>query len=124
VSVSRLGGLHPALRPNAEWSLAVAQHFGVPVRVTSVFRGWVAQKRLRDRFELCVARGQFGRPGPCRWPANRPGDSAHNFGFAYDSVTEPRFQRWWDHVREVAGFEVLPNDPPHAQLPSWRGFVR
>ncbi len=122
MSLSSLGGIHNALRPNAQWALDVAAAFRVPVRVTSVFRGWNAQQRLRDRFERCVAQGRFGRPGPCRWPANRPGDSAHNFGFAWDSVTPAVYQQWWTRVRVLAGFEVLPNDPPHAQLPNWRSF--
>jgi len=121
----RLGGLHPALRRNAQWALDVARWFRVPIQVTSVFRGRAEQKRLRDRFERCVAEGRFGQPGPCRWPANRPGDSAHNFGFAWDSSIEPRFQEWWNQVRELAGFEVLRRrDEPHAQLPNWRDFVR
>ncbi len=119
-----LRGIHSGLRPNAQWALDVARHFRVPVRVSSVFRGWTAQKKLRDRFERCVARGQFGQPGMCRWPANRPGDSAHNYGLAWDSVTERRYQEWWNRVRELAGFEVLPHDEPHAQLRNWRDFVR
>lgn len=119
----KLSGLHTALRPNAQWALDVAAFYDVPVNVTSVFRSWTAQKRLRDNFERCVASGQFGKTAKCRFPANRPGDSAHNHGLAWDSTVPPEFQDWWTHVRRLAGFEVLPNDIIHAQLTSWRDFV-
>jgi len=109
----RLAGLHPGLRTNAQWTLDVADFYGVPVNVTSVYRSWTAQKRLR---ELWLA-------GKSRFPANRPGDSAHNFGLAWDSTVAPEYQAWWDAVRRFAGFEVLPNDLIHAQLTSWRDFA-
>lgn len=118
-----LRGLHRQVRPAAEWAHAVARHFGVPVQVTSTFRDWQTQRRLRERFERCVAEGRFPSPGPCQFPANRPGDSAHNWSLAWDSTTEPRFQAWWDHVRRLAGFQVLENDRIHAQVPRWRQLV-
>jgi len=118
-----LRGLNQGLRPNAQWTLDVARHFGVPVTVTSVFRSWTEQRALRENFERCVAAGTFGRPGRCRFPANRPGDSAHNWGLAFDSTVAPEFQDWWDMVRRHAGFEVLPNDRIHAQFPNWRAIV-
>jgi len=109
----RLAGLNQGLRPAAEWSLAVADFYRVPVEVTSVYRSWIAQKRLRDRWLA----------GKSKWPANRPGDSAHNFGLAWDSTVPDWAQEWWNHVRRLAGFEVLPNDEIHAQLTNWRDFA-
>jgi len=119
----RLAGLDPALRPNGLWALDVAGFYGVPVHVTSVWRSWTAQKALRDKFERCVARGEFGRSAACRFPANRPGESSHEFGLSWDSTVPPQYQSWWNDVRRFAGFEVLPNDLIHAQLPNWRDFV-
>jgi len=118
-----LAGLHPGLLANAEWTLAVADFYGVPVRVTSVYRSWQSQRALRDNFERCVARGDFRRTRECRFPANRPGDSAHNFGLAWDSVVDARYQDWWNAVRRHAGFEVPTGDLIHAQLPRWRDFA-
>lgn len=118
-----LRGLHPEVRQRAEWAHAVARHFGVNARITSTFRPWDLQLRLRRKFEQCQAEGRFPSAPDCLFPANRPGDSAHNFGLAWDSVVDPRFQDWWDHVRGLAGFEVLPNDRIHAQVPGWRSFV-
>lgn len=109
----KLAGLEPSVRAAARWALDWADFYDVPVTVTSGFRSLSEQKRLRDAWER----------GESRFPANRPGDSSHNFGLAFDSVTEPWAQEWWNHVRTLAGFEVLPNDLIHAQAPNWRQFV-
>ena len=119
----KLTPLHPEVKAAAEWSLAWSDFYGVPVTVTSGFRSWAEQTRLRRNFEQCVATGRFPSAPDCLFPANVPGDSSHNFGLSWDSVTEPRYQAWWNHVRELAGFEVLANDVVHAQVPSWRQFV-
>lgn len=102
--------------------MKTAEYFSVPVQVTSVYRSWEEQAKLWMRYQDCLRRGTFGT-GECLYPANRPGDSAHNFGLAWDSTTEPQFQDWWDYVRRLAGFEVLSNDRIHAQLPSWRSYL-
>lgn len=119
----KLIGLHDEVKRRAEWALGWADHFGVPVTVTSGFRSFQDQAVLRRNFDNCVARGEFGKTARCLFPANKPGDSSHNFGLAWDSTTRPEFQEWWDHVRTLAGFEVLPNDRIHAQVPRWRDFV-
>lgn len=108
-----LAGLNPGLRPNAQWCLDVAAYYDVPVTVTSVYRSWAAQAELYQRYLA----------GRSKYPANRPGDSAHNFGLAWDSVVPDWAQDWWDAVRRYAGFEVLPNDRIHAQLPRWRDYA-
>lgn len=115
-------GLHRDVRPYADYALQIANYYRVPVTVTSVYRDLTTQARLRRAYETCVAQGRFPGPG-CRYPANRPGDSAHNFGLAWDSVTEPQYQDWWDAVRQWIGFRVPPNDRIHAEVPDWRGLV-
>ena len=119
----RLRGLNPALRARADYALGVASRYNIPVEVTSVYRSPREQAELRANYERCLREGRFGRTPECRYPANRPGDSAHNFGLAWDSTVEPRYQAWWDYVRRALGFEVLSNDRIHAQLPSWRRYV-
>lgn len=118
-----LRGLHPNLRPYAEYAVEVARKYGVPVEVTSVYRSVSEQSELYDNYQRCLREGRFGREPGCMYPANRPGDSAHNFGLAWDSTVPARYQAWWDYVRRAMGFEVLSNDRIHAQLPSWRRYV-
>jgi len=97
----------------------IAYYYGLAPTVTSTYRTWENQQRLYDRF----LRGESA------FPANRPGDSAHNFGWAFDSVVPEHQQGLWDQIRSYVGFEVLPNDIIHAQVPNWRrlrdsGFQR
>lgn len=108
-----LAGLQPSLRPYAQLALTVAQFYGIPVTVTSVYRSCAEQRKLRQLFE----------EGKARYPANRPGDSAHNFGLAWDSTVPPHYQPAWNYIRRAIGWEVLDNDQIHAQLPAWRSYV-
>ena len=116
----QLRGLHPQVRARAELTLEYANRFGVRPVVTSGHRSWHEQAELRRRFLA----------GESAFPANRPGDSAHNFGLAFDSVLPstlrgiPRFERGWIAIRRAAGFEVPPNDLIHSQVPGWRRFVQ
>lgn len=119
-----LRGLHADVRDAAEWALKWADYYGVPVTVTSTLRPWEQQERLRRRWEAA------GSPPSCVrtatglvCPANRPGDSAHNYGLAWDSTVPDRYQDWWDQIRSLAGFRVPPNDRIHAEVPNWRQFV-
>lgn len=109
----KLGSLNAEVKRRAEWALSWADFYQVPVTVTSGFRSLEEQARLRRRWEA----------GLSSFPANRPGDSSHNFGFAWDSTVPSWAQTWWTQVRELAGFEVLPNDIIHAQVPNWRNFT-
>lgn len=118
-----LRGLNPEVRARAEWTLAVAGYYGVPVQVTSTLRSWESQQALRTRYEACLRSGQVGQPGPCRYPANRPGDSSHQYGLSWDSVVDPVVEPWWVGVRRYAGFEIFDHDKIHAQVPSWRQYV-
>lgn len=114
-----LRGLHPGLRDAADWALRVADYYGLDVDVTSVYRSWAEQAELRRRWEQ----------GLNPYPANKPGESSHNYGLAWDSVIrgqyagDPSAQAWWDRVREIAGFHVPANDEIHADLPSWWNYV-
>jgi hypothetical protein len=112
------------VREAAEWALGWADYYGVPVEVVSGFRTRESQAALRRNYEQCLASGRFGQGPDCKYPANRPGFSAHEYGLAWDSTVPAYAQAWWDYVRRSAGFVVLPADLPHAEAPNWRGFVR
>lgn len=123
-----LAGLLPGVRSRAELALSWAKYYRLDVTVTSGLRTESEQSVLRARFEGCLARGEKVYPGnpnsECRYPANRPGDSAHNFGMAFDSSV-PSNQLWaWNYLREYAGFRLDPDDPPHAEVPNWRTYVK
>ena len=100
------------MRAAAEWATRVAQAYGVPVTVTSARRTWGEQDRLFRNY----------REGGSKYPAARPGYSAHQYGLAFDSVVAPELQNWWTYVRELAGFQVPRNDIIHAQYPDWKQF--
>lgn len=122
-----LRGLNPTVRAAAERALAWAAFYKIPVTVTSAARPWAEQEKLRARYEACLSRGERvypGNPDPaCRYPANRPGESAHNYGLAFDSSVPPEWLPAWTWLRRAAGFAVPENDPVHAEVPSWRQYV-
>lgn len=109
----QLRGLAQWVRPYADYALELARYYGVPVTVTSVYRGWQEQAELRRAYEA----------GRSRWPANAPGDSAHNFGLAFDSAVPPEYQEAWDAIRRYIGFNVPGNDRIHAEVPNWRSLL-
>lgn len=75
-----LSGLQPALRPWAEWLVSVAPYAGArSVRVTSVLRSKAQQAQLYSAW--LAGRSSF--------PAAPPGRSKHEYGAAWDMVTEP-----------------------------------
>jgi hypothetical protein len=123
------GGLHPSLRPAAEWLVSEWRRQGGVIEVTSVFRTLEKQTALRKNYELCLARGLVGQDislAPnfsCKWPANRPGDSGHNFGLAWDSWVPDESMPTWIAWRRWQGWTVPENDVIHAELPNWRTYV-
>lgn len=119
----KLNGLNPSVRELADWCLQVAEYYGIPVTVTSGYRSWADQERLWTNYQQCLLTGSYGVTPDCRYPANRPGDSAHNYGLAWDSSVPADWQAAWDYIRRYAGFEVLENDRVHAQVPEWRKYV-
>lgn len=118
-----LRGLAEELRPYAEYAHAIAEYYGVTPRVASVSRSWNEQQRLYERYVACRNAGKFPSP-ECPYPANAPGDSAHQYGLAWDSVVAPELQEWWNDVRRWIGFTVYDHDGPHAELPGWRAVVQ
>ena len=115
----QLRGLEPEVRQRAQLTLDWAARFGIRPIVTSGYRSWHKQNELYQRFLA----------GKSRFPANPPGQSAHNFRLAWDSVLPAEIselagaQEWWNSVREAAGFRVPSNDEIHAAVPNWRSFV-
>jgi len=82
VALSRtsLTRLQPWLTPYAEWLVWAAPYVGArSVRITSVTRSRAQQALLYRRFLA----------GQSRFPAAPPGRSMHEFGLAWDMVTEP-----------------------------------
>lgn len=118
-----LRGLHREVRQRAEMTLEWARYYGIPVTVTSAFRSIEHQRVLRARYEACVSEGRFPSSPGCEYPANRPGDSGHNYGLAWDSVVPDEWQPAWNYLREYAGFRIPPNDQIHAEVRDWRRFV-
>jgi len=119
----RLAGLHPVVREAADYALALADYYGVPVTVTSGYRSWEDQQKLRTNYEQCVAEGRYPSGPDCKYPANRPGDSAHNWGLGWDSWVPDQYRPAWTYIRQVIGFRVPENDWIHAEYPGWRDYV-
>lgn len=122
--------LHPEVAARVEWLLAVARANHIPVTVTSTTRSSNYQKQLRANFDECVRRGLYPSsaslaPGmSCKYPANKPGDSSHEYGLSFDSSVPDEWLPAWTALREFAGFKVLDEsgDPIHAEVPGWRQF--
>ncbi len=103
-----LRSLQPWLRPYAELLVSLAPYAGArSVRITSVKRSKAAQRALYKRFLA----------GRSRFPAAPPGRSKHEYGLAWDMVTEPysvllTLGDWWKqlggtwHPSDVIHFEV------------------
>jgi len=108
-----LRGLRPAVRSYAEHTLAWARYYDIPVQVTSTLRSWTDQQALYDRYLA----------GESRWPANPPGQSAHNYGLAWDSVSSPDRQADWNWLRRALGWHVPESDEIHAAVPEWRRYA-
>lgn len=110
----QLRGLEPWVRGPAQFALNIAAANRIPVTVTSVRRTFAEQTVLRRKWEQ----------GKSRFPANRPGESSHNFGLAFDSWVAERDRQAWEAIREWVGFRVPSNDWIHGEVPGWRQFVR
>jgi len=116
-----LSSLQPWLRPYAAWLVSVAPSAGATrVRITSVTRSRGRQRQLYKRFLA----------GQAQFPAAPPGRSLHEYGLAWDMVTEPysaltTLGDWWQQVggrwnaSDVIHFSVpisipWPTPPPYA----------
>lgn len=119
----RLAGLNPGLAPAAEEAIALAGEYGLKPTVTSVYRTLTQQLGLYNTRQRCLA----GDRVACKqqpYPANRPGDSAHNWGLAWDSWVPADQMDLWVEIRRALGWRVPDNDLIHAELPDWRFYVR
>ena len=122
-------GMHPELKPYAEYAVNIARYYGLNPQITSVYRGMAFQARLRANWEDCRARGLYPSDVSlayglsCKWPANRPGDSGHNYGLAWDSWVPQDQMADWTAIREYVGWRVPSNDAIHSELPDWRGVI-
>jgi len=105
-----LRGLDPEVRQQAECAFKVAQERGLNPVVTSTRRSWAEQLVLRKKWES----------GLSKFPANQPGDSAHQFGLAFDSWVPDEQMALWKLIRECVGLFVPAGDLIHAERPEWR----
>lgn len=109
-----LRGLERTTRERAERAFREARHIGLSPIVTSVNRTCEEQARLYKRF----------LEGRSDWPAARPGESAHQYGLAFDSwIDGDERMDAWTSIRRLSGLEVLSHDIIHAQWPNWRECV-
>jgi hypothetical protein len=112
--VELLLGVHPTVRAYALYAAdAFERIMGAPVRFTSGLRSREQQSRLRADYLA----------GRSPYPANEPGDSAHEYGLAFDSVVPDPLWWAWTLIRTWVGFSVPSNDRVHAEVPSWRRYV-
>lgn len=120
------------LIPPVAWlrdvATAIALQNGIKVTITSGFRSSAKQQQLRSQYEDCLARGETiysGNPDSrCRYPANRAGDSSHEFGLAWDSSVQEDQWPMWTAIRQLVGFSVPANDRVHAEVPNWRAAAQ
>ena len=108
-----LRGLEPDVRQLAECAVQVANSVGIEPVITSTRRSWAEQTVLRHRWEA----------GLSAFPANRPGDSAHEYGLAWDSWVPDDQMARWKLIRECVGFRVPEGDLIHAERPNWRSSI-
>lgn len=120
--------LLPPVKALMDVTIQVGEYFGLTPTVTSTFRSIAKQQRLRAAYESCLAQGQIIGPSNadanCRYPANAPGDSAHNFGLAWDSSVPDDQYPMWNAVRSALGWTLDPNDRVHAEVPGWRAIAQ
>jgi hypothetical protein len=100
--------LQPWLTPYAELLVYLAPYAGArSVRITSVTRSKAKQQQLWERYQR----------GESQFPAAPPGRSKHEYGLAWDMVTEPfsaldTLGDWW---RQLGG-NWYPSDRIHFEV--------
>lgn len=102
--------LDPELRPYAEQLLAAASAAGFNPTVTSTRRSFAQQKALYSRYKA----------GLSKYPANPPGASAHEYGWAFDMDVYPHEALWTDvgpYWEALGGSWGGDRDPVHFELP-------
>jgi len=87
-------GLVPGMQPYARGLYQVAEQYGLRPRVSSVFRDNREQSALYQTYLR----------GESRYPAAAPGRSLHNYGHAFDLISDvPGAQEWLGAVWESWG---------------------
>jgi len=105
MSATLFRGLHPQLIPYAAYLYEAAATAGLRPRVTSVFRTAQRQAWLYDQY----------RRGLSRLPALPPGRSKHQFGLAFDMVTDNP-AAVGDLWNRMGGRWAGPKDPVHFEV--------
>lgn len=93
--------------------MRMAQQMEIQPVITSVRRNWAQQSKLHENYRL----------GLSKFPANAPGDSAHQYGVAWDSWVPPADQEMWNRIRAHWGWKLYPHDEVHAEFPNWRAYI-
>lgn len=109
--MSLLDTLDARLKPWAQRLFDVAKAAGVNPRITSAFRTYAQQEALYRSFI----------EGRSRYPAAKPGSSAHEYGLAFDMVVQGQVNQLdcgilWNRWRGDFGGE---EDPIHFQFPGF-----
>lgn len=106
-------GLDDRLVPYAEEAMRRAASYNVHPVITSTRRTWGQQERLYANYLR----------GLSKYPANPPGQSAHQYGVAFDSVVPDPEWPLWNAIRASLGWKLYANDPVHAELPNWQSIA-
>ena len=104
--MTRFHGLVPWLQPYADYLYLVAEYNGLRPRITSVYRSYQQQAHLYDLY----------RRGLSQLPAAPPGRSKHQYGLAFDMVTDnaPALGAFWTGMGGQFGGT---KDPVHFEAP-------
>jgi len=113
-----ISSLVPELQPYATALVDAATGAGFVPRVTSTFRSGAEQKRLYDRYLA----------GASPFPAAPPGQSSHEYGWAFDLVPASIDTDWQTALRQLKKLGRLwkswggqwggaLHDPVHFELP-------
>jgi peptidoglycan L-alanyl-D-glutamate endopeptidase CwlK len=120
--------LHPLFQPKARDFVEAAKAAGLDVLIYCTYRNREEQDELYTH----------GRTAPGKIVTNaRAGQSAHNFGLAFDGVPLIAGKPAWDdheawetygHVASAVGLEWAGNWPrfkefPHIQFPNWKSVA-
>ena len=111
--MANLNTLQPGLVPWAKWILEAGRQYDGRLVVTSARRSSAKQAKLRDLWERGIS----------KIPANRPGTSLHEFGWAFDLARmgvdpfEDDLLRWLGYWWEYYGGRWGgTRDPVHFQI--------
>lgn len=107
-----LAGIDPRLRAHAEATVAYAERLGLSPVVTSVRRSASEQARLLANWKA----------GLNKYPVAPVGQSAHQYGVAWDSTVPPDQQALWNAIRRAMGWMVPEGDIVHAEYPNWAAY--